>query len=100
MAKHERDLAKESSWREVLERQGSSGLNVRSFCQQERLAESAFHFWRRTIRQRDRQTKLVSPALKFVPAVIKPKVASEVPFTIRLFGVDCLDSPTFTSESN
>ena len=86
MATHDRDLAKERYGREVLERQASSGLDVSSLCQQERLAESAFHFWRRRIRERDRQTKPVSPALKFVPAVIKPEVASEVPFTLELAG--------------
>lgn len=55
MANHLRDAAKEAYWRDVLRRQSASGLSVRAFCQREQLAESAFHAWRRTIAQRDRQ---------------------------------------------
>jgi hypothetical protein len=31
---------------------GKSGLSVRAFCRREKLTESAFYFWRRTLRQR------------------------------------------------
>ena len=68
MSKSQRDPARESYWRNVLDRQRTSGLNARAFCRREGLAESSFHFWRRTIRQRDAAGRQASPA--FVPAVI------------------------------
>jgi hypothetical protein len=70
MARHERDLKKERRWRDVLARQAASGLSARAFCRREKIAESAFHFWRRTIRERDAETKPASPAPRFVPAFI------------------------------
>lgn len=96
MAKGDRDLAKEQLWREAVARQASSGLNVRSFCQQEQLTESAFYAWRRTIRERSRQMKPASPAPKFVPAVITP-VASEA-FTLELAGGHVLRMPGISVE--
>jgi hypothetical protein len=83
MAKGDRDVAKERHWREVLKRQQSSGLSARAFCKQEAVAETAFHFWRRTIRERDGDLKPASAAPTFVPAVLKPDVGSEV-FTLEL----------------
>lgn len=97
MAKHDRDVAKEQHWREVLARQASSGLNVRVFCQQEQLTESAFHFWRRTIRERGGKAKPSSPAPSFVPAVIKSDVASDV-FTLELAGGHVLRMPGVSVE--
>ena len=51
--RHERDVDKERLWRSILERQQSSGLSVRAFCRGEALSEPTFHWWKRTIRQRD-----------------------------------------------
>jgi transposase len=53
MANTMRDAAKERFWRDVLKRAAASDLSVRAFCQSERLAESAFYAWRRTIAERD-----------------------------------------------
>ncbi len=53
MARRQRDLAKEARWRARLGRHATSGLSVREFCQRERVAESAFYFWRRVIAERD-----------------------------------------------
>ena len=64
MAKQQRDPAKEANWREVLGRHASSGLSVREFCKRERLTESQFYAWRRTISQRS-EPEITSPA--FVP---------------------------------
>ncbi len=50
-----RDPKKESYWRERLSHQTRSGLTVRAYCEREALKESAFYFWRREIRRRDRQ---------------------------------------------
>lgn len=82
MARHERDVAKEGRWRDVVARQAVSGLSVRAFCQREQLRESAFYAWRRTIRERDGEAKWASPA--FVPAVIKPGVEQDTSFTLEL----------------
>lgn len=68
MAKSQRDPARESYWRNLLNRQRTSGLDARAFCRRQGLAESSFHFWRRTIRQRDAASPKTVPA--FVPAVI------------------------------
>lgn len=53
MSKRGRDPAKEVFWRDALARQAASRLSAREFCQRERLTESAFYFWRRTIHDRD-----------------------------------------------
>lgn len=97
MSKHERDLAKERHWREVLKRQVSSGLNVRAFCLRESIAESAFHFWRRTIRERDGRVKPASLAPSFVPAVITSDVANEA-FTLELTDGHVLRMPGISVE--
>ena len=97
MAKHERDLAKERHWRDVLKRQAASGLNVRAFCKREQIAETAFHFWRRTIRQRDDRAKPASPVPQFVLAVITPDVASEA-YTLELAGGHVLRMPGISVE--
>lgn len=97
MAKHDRDVAKERQWREVLNRQQSSGLSARAFCKQEAIAETAFHFWRRTIRERDGEVKPASPPPTFVPAVLKPNVGSEA-FTLELTGGCVLRMPGISIE--
>jgi transposase-like protein len=97
MARHERDLAKERHWREVLKRQQSSGLNVRAFCRREQIAESAFHFWRRTIRERDGDVKPASSTPRFVPAIIAPDAAGEA-CTLELAGGHVLRMPRISVE--
>lgn len=104
MAKHERDAAKERHWRDILARQAASGLNVRAFCRQEQLAESAFYFWRRTIRARsgpDVSMKAAplqaGRAPRFVPAIMTPDVASEA-FTLELAGGHVLRLPGISIE--
>lgn len=37
-------------WRELIERQGSSGLSVKAFCRREGVAVSTFFAWRRKLR--------------------------------------------------
>jgi hypothetical protein len=51
----QRDPRKEAHWRRQLQKQKSSGMSVREFCQHQSLAESAFHYWRREIERRDRE---------------------------------------------
>jgi hypothetical protein len=52
MAHRIRDPGREAFWRRTLTAFGNSGLSVRAFCRREKLAETAFYFWRRTIQQR------------------------------------------------
>ena len=52
MANRIRDPGREAFWRRTLTAFGTSGLSVRAFCRREKLRESAFYFWRRTIHQR------------------------------------------------
>jgi hypothetical protein len=94
MANRERSAAKERYWRDVLERHTASGLRARAFCRREKLAESAFYAWRRTIAERDakrpRPTK-ASPA--FVPAVVTSEPRRENSITIELAGGRVLRLP-------
>jgi hypothetical protein len=49
-----RDAAKERYWLRVIRRLEASGLGPRRFCQREGLSEHRLHWWRRTLRGRDR----------------------------------------------
>jgi len=75
MARGQRDPKRERFWREALRRHRASGLTVRAFCAKEQLAETAFHAWRRILRERDaerrRQVLPVAPAPAFVPMVVR-----------------------------
>lgn len=57
MANHERDAKREAFWRGVFKRHAASGLTIREFCRQEKLTESAFFAWRRTIGERDAEAQ-------------------------------------------
>jgi hypothetical protein len=70
MANHQRDGGKEQLWRDVLERQAASGMSVRKFCQRQRLTESNFCAWRRTICERDSEAISAAETPVFVPAMI------------------------------
>ena len=83
MARRQRDLAKESRWRARLGRHATSGLSVREFCQRERVAESAFYFWRRVIAERDDAkaapaARIASAAGRTLPAFV-PAVVTGLP---------------------
>ncbi len=67
MANMRRDASKERFWRDMLRRFVASGLSVRAFCKRERLTESAFYAWRRTI---DARSHTGSSRPSFVPAVM------------------------------
>lgn len=91
MAKgQQRDPNREVRWREVLKRHGRSGLSVREFCQRERLPESAFYAWRRTIRQRDVQGA-AAPA--FVPLMVQTDAAADGAVIVELRGGRVLRLP-------
>jgi hypothetical protein len=62
-----------------LRRHNGSGLTVRAFCAREELAETAFHAWRRILRERDAERRpdrpvapaTAAPAPAFVPVVVR-----------------------------
>ena len=76
MARGQRDPARERFWREALRRRKASGLTVRAFCAREQLPETAYHAWRRTLRERDaerRQGRSPTATPAFVPVVVRPE---------------------------
>lgn len=78
MAKHQRDAAKERFWRDVIQRHAASGQSVRAFCLCEKLTESAFYFWRRTIAGRNGQAKRSARSPAFVPVTVTDRLAHEL----------------------
>jgi hypothetical protein len=72
MANTSRDSGREAFWRQSLVKFRKSGLSVREFCRREKLHESAFYFWRRTIKQRG-----VKPSRRKPPAFL-PLVLGDV----------------------
>ena len=91
MAKgQQRDLALEAKWRQILARQGKSGLSVRVFCRREGLPESAWYAWRRTIQQRDAQRE-AAPA--FVPLMVQTDAAGDGHVIVELRGGRVLRLP-------
>jgi transposase-like protein len=91
MAKLQRDAEKERRWREVLSLHASSGLSVREFCNRERLTESQFYAWRRTIAERDGET---SPS--FVPVVVSDQPKRDASIAIELVGGHVIKLPAST----
>ena len=88
MARHRRDLRMEQTWRQHLQRQAAGGLTARAYCRQHGLVETALHYWRRTIAERDRQAARLAPTPAFVPVVVAGRSpgAGGVPIDIRLAG--------------
>jgi transposase-like protein len=100
MANYRRDAGREGRWRELLAKHASSGLGVRAFCRREKVAESNFYAWRRTIGKRDQNDgRAESPA--FLPAVVTASLPGETPgespITIELSGGRLLRLPESTS---
>ena len=87
MARHDRDLKLEQTWRQHLQRQQASGQTARDYCHRHDLAETAFHYWRRTIAERDREARRGTPVPAFVPvAVVGRPAPAGSPIDIRLAG--------------
>jgi transposase-like protein len=72
MAAKQRDPGRERYWRDVMADWQSSGLSIRAYCLQHRLAETAFHYWRRELRQRDAKPAARPAAAAFVPVTVIP----------------------------
>ena len=87
MARQQRDLKRERTWRRHLEQHRVSGLTIRAFCAESSLRETSFYFWRQELAKRDRESSAQpNPAPAFVPvAVIDPPAErTESPIDIRL----------------
>ncbi len=69
MANTIRDPGREAFWRQTLANFGKSGLSVREFCRREKLHESAFYAWRRTIKERGPKQRGRKPPA-FVPLLL------------------------------
>lgn len=69
MPKPQRDPARERFWRDAIAEQRASGRTVRDFCRDRQLTETAFHHWRRELRDRD-DARTATPA--FVPVTVVP----------------------------
>jgi transposase-like protein len=82
MANRKRDAGRETLWRQTLARYRNSGLTVREFCRREKLRESAFYFWRRTIQERGPQqsgrTRCASERPDRKPPAFVPLVLGDV----------------------
>ena len=83
MANRNRSGEREAFWREMLTRFTASGLSVRAFCRREKLHESAFYFWRRTLAERDGEAPGVRSVAKsrdatpaFLPVSIRRELAT------------------------
>jgi hypothetical protein len=62
----QRRSSKERFWRRLVRQWRSSGLSIRDFCAERKLAEPTFYAWRRSIAQRDAE------AVRFVPVRVVP----------------------------
>jgi hypothetical protein len=86
MARHGRDLKRERTWRRHVERQQASGQTARAYCLRHGLAETAFHYWRRTIAERDHEVRRAAPTPAFVPVTVVGPPVADSPIDIRLTG--------------
>jgi len=96
MANKRRDAGKERFWREVLERQAASGLSVRAFCRREKLTESAFYAWRRTVAERNTEVGPTRHAA-FVPMTVIEQSERQASIEIELAGGRVLRLPSTIS---
>jgi transposase-like protein len=62
-------MQSETKFLGLLNRQQECGLDVRSFCSNEGIAESTFYYWRKKLQRKERSKG-------FIPLVLKPARAS------------------------
>jgi len=92
MANKQRDAVKERFWREVLKRQAVSALSVRASCRREKLTESAFYAWRRTVSERNGEVKSQRTP-SFLPLVVTDRSARGALIEMELGGGRILRLP-------
>jgi hypothetical protein len=78
-----RDGAKERYWRKLIQRQGKAGESIARFCSREGVSVHQFHWWRRTLRDRDRQAtakrRVLRPAFEEVASRSERDATTFVP---------------------
>jgi len=74
------DPAKDAFWRDTLAAFAGAGQDIRRFCRERGLRESAFYFWRRTIARRDGKAV---PAASRKPSVPKRPAPAFVPVRVQ-----------------
>ena len=84
MANTIRDPGREAFWRQTLADFRKSGLSVREFCRREKLHESAFYAWRRTIKSAAPSNAAAKPPA-FLPLVLG-EVHTAASITLELRG--------------
>ena len=86
MARQQRDLKRERTWRRHIAEQRDSGQTIRAYCDAHHIRETAFYFWRTEIVKRDCEAAAEPKAAPaFVPvAVIDAPVIADAPIDIRL----------------
>jgi hypothetical protein len=91
-----RDPRKEQHWRRLIERWRGSGLSVRAFCEQHRLAVPSFYAWRRWLQQPDRLAPAAqAPAsVTFLPVHVRHDPPDQrPPLELVLASGQCLRIP-------
>ncbi len=63
----------ENVWRQIIERQKNSGLNVKDFCDAEGLKDYSFWYWSRVLTKRDRLAKKQRTKNRSTPAANRGK---------------------------
>lgn len=56
-----RERGREQTWREIMARFEQTGLSQQAFCEQEQIKLTAFGYWRRELKRRDRQRESAKP---------------------------------------
>ena len=74
------DPVKDAFWRDTLAAFAGAGQDIRQFCRERGLRESAFYFWRRTIARRDGKAV---PAAPRKPAAAKKPAPAFVPVRLQ-----------------
>ena len=91
----------ETHWRRLILEQRRSGQTIVGFCREQGLTESAFHFWKRKLRDRRRKRvteKLASDASTptFVPVSVSGTMTSSI--TLELGGAILRIAPGVDAE--
>jgi putative transposase len=76
MEKISRQRRSESAWREIVERQGQSGLTVPEFCEQEGFKAASLYGWRSRLREGSQRP----PVSRTVPKMAKRSETSSSGF--------------------
>jgi hypothetical protein len=82
-------------WRDRIRRQQASGLTIAQFCDEERVARSKFHAWKRRFRlmETQDQSQTASAPSTFLPVTVRvlksaagqsPPIEADLPNGIRL----------------